>query len=334
MDNKTIQYPIFQCTECFALRLTRFICDKCDNKLFTLIDQEDMAEAEQLAKSNKSVELKTWDYDDGQIILGDNLDWMRAMPDDSVDLIFGSPPYENIRSYGIDFDLTGQDWVDWMMIRWAEMQRISKGLVAMVVEGKTEDFDYSATPMFLITDLKRAGYKVRKPILYQRHGIPGTGGPDWFRNVYEFTVCTSKGRLPWSDNKSCGTPPIYDVKTNTASPRMRDGKRVPSTWIPNDITVPGNIIDCGCVGGYNMGSAIAHENEAPFPEKLVKRFVLSFCPKGGTVLDPFSGSGTTVSVARQHRRKFIGIDIRESQTKLTRDRLEQARLRQGFDLEI
>jgi hypothetical protein len=229
-------------------------------------------------------------------------------------------------------------WVNWMLNCWREMQRVSRGLVAMVVEGKTEQFEWTATPALLIAGLKKAGdkygFKVRKPVIYQRHGIPGTGGPDWFRNVYEYVVCTSKGKLPWSDNRACGEPPKYNVEFNTAAPRMRDGERVFSKWKAAKITVPGNIIDCGCVGGYNMGSGFAHENEAPYPEKLVTRFVLSCCPKGGIVLDPFSGSGTTVSVARQHRRKFIGIDIRESQIDLTQRRLEEAKLKVGFDLDM
>ena len=40
---------------------------------------------------------------------------MRNMEEDSVDLVFGSPPYEDARTYGIDFKLKGQDWVDWMV---------------------------------------------------------------------------------------------------------------------------------------------------------------------------------------------------------------------------
>ena len=81
-----------------------------------------------------------------------------------------------------------------------------------------------------------------------------------------------------------------------------------------------------------MGSDIAHEGEAPFPEKLAEFFILSCCPKDGIVLDPFVGSGTTVSVARQNRRRFIGIDIRQSQIEITSKRLQQATMRQGFDV--
>jgi site-specific DNA-methyltransferase (adenine-specific) len=47
---------------------------------------------------------------------------------------------------------------------------------------------------------------------------------------------------------------------------------------------------------------------AVFPEALVKTCLLAGCPPGGTVLDPFLGSGTTAVVARRHHRHFIGIE--------------------------
>jgi hypothetical protein len=48
---------------------------------------------------------------DHRTIEGDCLDLMRTMDDDSVDLVVTSPPYENARSYGIDFKLKGEEWV-------------------------------------------------------------------------------------------------------------------------------------------------------------------------------------------------------------------------------
>ena len=73
-----------------------------------------------------------------------------------------------------------------------------------------------------------------------------------------------------------------------------------------------------------MGSKLAHENEAPFPEKLAEYSILPFCPPGGVVLDPFSGSATTGAVAVKNGRKYIGFDVRESQIDLSRRRLEEA----------
>lgn len=262
---------------------------------------------------------------------GDCLDVLRGMETVSVDLIFGSPPYEDARTYGIDFKLRGQDWVDWMVERMIEMVRVSRGLVAMVVEGKTRKFRYSATPVLLMADLHRAGIHLRKPPVFHRVGIPGSGGPDWLRNDYEFIVCcTSGGKLPWSDNTAMGSECKYKtggaMSYRTADGRRRNtktGKRLLGNNGRPKTANPGNVIKC-IVGGGVMGSKLAHENEAPFPESLAEWFVRSFCPPDGTVLDPFCGSGTTLKVALQHGRQAIGIDVRESEVDLSARRIKEA----------
>lgn len=250
------------------------------------------------------------------------IDGLRELPDDSVDLIFGSPPYEDARlNDGEGTVLKGEDWVRWMVEVCEESRRVCKGLVAYVVEGRTRKFDYSGTPFLLFADLKRAGFKMRKIPIYKRNGIPGSGGPDWLRNDYEPIICFAKGKLPWSKNTACGKPPKYK-RGGGASHRKRNGERVASPKYANvKIANPGNVVDCGAVGGGNIGSHLAHQNEAPFSIKLPMFFIKSFCPPDGTVLDPFSGSGTTLAVAKRLGRNWIGFDVRESQVDLTKRRL-------------
>lgn len=260
------------------------------------------------------------------VINADCLEHLSGMASDSVDLIVTSPPYEAARTYGIDFKLDGQEWVEWAAERYLECYRVSRGLVAWVVEGRTRQFAWSATPVLLMAELHRQGVRLRKPPAFHRVGIPGSGGPDWLRNDYEFIVCASKGKLPWSDNTAMGAAPKY-APGGAMSYRRTDGKRktdLPGkAYKPPKRTNPGNVIHCK-VGGGLMGSPLAHENEAPFPETLVEFFVRSFCPPCGTVLDPFSGSGTTACVAKRWGRWSTSIDIRESQTELTERRLLQS----------
>ena len=263
------------------------------------------------------------------IIKGDCIAEMQKMKAASVDLIFSSPPYEDARTYGIDFNLKRQDWVDWMVAVYIESLRVCKGLVAYVVEGRTRKFSYSGTPLLLAADLLRAGVTLRKPPAFHRSGIPGSGGPDWLRNDYEFILCaTNGGRLPWSDNTAMGHPPKYD-SGGPCSHRKQDGSRVRSDrktrkYVKPKLCNPGNVVHC-VVGGGKMGSKLAHDSGAPFPESLAEFFVRSFCPPGGTVLDPFCGSGTTGAVATKSGRKFIGIDVRASQVALTYRRLSESR---------
>lgn len=70
-----------------------------------------------------------------------------------------------------------------------------------------------------------------------------------------------------------------------------------------------------------MGSPLAHENEAPFPEKLVEFFVKSFCPPGGRIIDPFGGSGTTGAVAARLGREATLIEMRRSQIEIAQRRI-------------
>src|SRR2546422_5909083 len=106
-----------------------------------------------------------------------------------------------------------------------ECRRVCKGLVACVIEGKTRDFRYSATPILLAADLHRAGFHLRKPPIFHRVGIPGSGGPDWLRNDYEFLIFTTRGgKLPWSDNTVMGHPPKW-APGGEMSHRLSDGTR-------------------------------------------------------------------------------------------------------------
>jgi hypothetical protein len=274
----------------------------------------------------------------------DCLDWTRQQPADSVDMVFGSPPYEAARTYGIDFKLKGQAWVDWAVERFLDQYRICKGLTCWVIEGQTKDFRWSATPALFMADLHRAGVRLRKPPIFYRSGIPGSGGPDWWRNDYEFCVCGSKGKLPWSDNTATGHAPKWPaggkLSYRDANGVRRHKIRGTSGYSAGDardfrasegnlldravteIANPGNVIKCNN-GGGQLGDHRAHENEAPFSEQLVEPFVLSFCPPDGLVYDPFSGSGTTAAVALRHGRNFVGTDIRESQVALTKRRIKE-----------
>lgn len=259
---------------------------------------------------------------------GDCLEGMRHFPDQSVDLVLCSPPYESARTYGVCFDLKGEAWVKWAFYRFMECYRVCKGAVVWVVEGRTSKFQYSATPMLLAADLHRAGVKLRKPPVFYRHGIPGSGGTEWFRNDYEFCICATHGRLPWSDNTAMGSAPKYGLGGET-SHRTQSGARVNQARGEGrgyrrapKVANPGNVIRCK-VGGGHMGSELAHENEAPFPESLAEFFIRSLCPPGGIVLDPFCGSGTTLAVAVKHGRSAVGIDLRESQVDLSRRRVAE-----------
>jgi hypothetical protein len=257
---------------------------------------------------------------DFRVDCADALVWLAGQAADSIDLVFGSPPYEDARlclEAGADLRIarSTEEWVAWLVPIYQAALNCCKGLVAFVVEGRTQNYRWSASPALLIEALIGAGITVRKPPIYYRVGIPDSGGPDWLRNDYEFIVCATRGgRLPWSNNIAMGSPPRY-APGGAPSHRKQDGSRVEAVYEPPKIANPGNVIQCKA-GGGNMGHPLCHENEAPFPEYLAEFFIRSFCPPGGVVSDPFVGSGTTGAMAIRYGRRFRGCDIRQSQVDL------------------
>ena len=61
---------------------------------------------------------------------------------------------------------------------------------------------------------------------------------------------------------------------------------------------------------------------ATFPKELITPCILAGCPKGGTVLDPFFGSGTTGVVAIETGRHFVGIELNPEYVKIAQDRIK------------
>jgi len=74
---------------------------------------------------------------------------------------------------------------------------------------------------------------------------------------------------------------------------------------------------------WEINTSPFHEAHfATFPPKLVEPCILAGCPVGGTVLDPFCGSGTAGLVAIGLGRNFIGIDLNPKYVEMARRRIE------------
>lgn len=259
------------------------------------------------------------------------------LADQSVDLVFGSPPYVDARLYleqGRDLGIARgcAEWVAWMLGVTTEALRVSRGAVVWVAAGVTRDRNYWPACEGLMWEWWKRGGSAYRPCYWRRVGIPGSGGDQWFRSDVEYVMCFKRpGKIHWSNNLAKGNLPKYDIG-GKLSHRTQEGRRINERKGPSPRTRfvaskenyyqnpklanPGTLISTGAAGGGNIGHNLAHENEAPFPEALAEFFVRSLCPEGGIVLDPFSGSGTTCAVAVKHGRRGIGMDLRRSQCEL------------------
>ena len=77
-------------------------------------------------------------------------------------------------------------------------------------------------------------------------------------------------------------------------------------------------------GTWHIGGAHSKYHPATFPEALVERCLKLFGFKEDTVLDPFTGSGTTLQVARRLGRKAVGFELSEEYCRLSAARLAQS----------
>jgi hypothetical protein len=282
-----------------------------------------------------------------QVDEADVLEWLAAQQADSADMVLGSGPYMNARSYGIGAELDCEEWIAWMLKVSEAAARVCRGPIFWVLGGVTAKRCYWPGPEGLMYEWwKRGGeHQLYRPYAWVKRNeegegssMPGTGSDEYHRADWEYVVCFKRpGQLPWADPTVMGKPPKFapggamsnrDVDGRRANDRVGSGTRGKKNgdlvtgrgYKPPQISNPGNVIYAR-VGGCHMGDALCHQNEAPFPEALAEFFIRSFCPPGGIVCDPFSGSGTVAKVALQHGRRFRGCDVRASQVQLTKTRV-------------
>jgi site-specific DNA-methyltransferase (adenine-specific) len=291
------------------------------------------------------------------------------LPDKSVDLCIGSPPYCGQRTYGIGADRTPEAWVPWMIDVTLECLRVCRGPVWWVWANFREDGSYRPASHRVVCALEDLGVKIMEPCVWIKNGMAGQGGAENFRRDHEYVEgFANPGDLPYARCADAGVPPKYapggafrnrrkdgsrenrdkwggTPDTTSGEGRRKDGsfkarikkrfpsnKRAPGKVVNGEVEVqyytppvlanPGSVIRAN-VGGGLIGDSEAHEHDAPFPEALPKRWITAYCPPGGTVLDPFGGSGTTAKVARDLERRFVTCDLKFEYCELTRRRLSQ-----------
>lgn len=237
------------------------------------------------------------------------------LPNKCVDLVIGSPPYLEQRTYGIGATRKLVEWVHWMLDITDECLRVSRGLVLWVVAGSGGS-DYQPGPEGLIWE-GRKRFPTLRPCYWTANKPPS--GAKWFSNELEYVVAF--GDPAHFTAAPLGTPMKYS-NGGAFRQRGKDGTRKAGSDYPTHTvrkTAP-NVFRVP-VGGGLMGHPLACENEAPYPVGVPERFVLSCCPPDGVVLDPFGGGGTTAQACVASGRRFISTDLRRSQCDLTAKRL-------------
>jgi len=253
---------------------------------------------------------------ENRFLCGDSAKVMATLPDESVDMIVTSPPYDNIRDYkgfSIDLATIGR-----------EAYRVLKdgGIAAVVIQDQTKNFGKTLTSFRLVIDwCDNAGFKLFECLIYKKLGAEGAWWNKRFRVDHEYMMVFLKGDRPaYFDKEPLKVPSKHGGKTMTGGgTRLTNGIRIATRAIHI------NPMKCrGTVWAYETagdGSRLKHLHPATYPDKLPYDFIQCFCPEGGLVLDPFVGSGTTALAAKALGRRFVGIDISEEYVELCRKRI-------------
>lgn len=249
---------------------------------------------------------------------GDALKLLKKLPNDSIDLMITSPPYDKLRTYN-GFNLNLKEISK-------ELFRVMKngGVAVMVIQDQTKNFGKSLTSFRTILDwCDYGGFKLFESLIYRKYGAEGAWWNKRFRVDHEYMPIFLKGERPQYFNKEpLKIPSKHGGKTMTGGgTRLTNGIRIETRAIKiNPMKCRGTIWEYMTAGD---GTRLKHKHPATFPDKLPYDFIQCFCPPKGIVLDIFMGSGTTALAAIKLGRKFLGFDISKEYVDLAKKRIKE-----------
>ena len=252
-----------------------------------------------------------------KIICEDNITYLKTLPDECIDFVITSPPYDALRDYnGYKLDLHGLG---------VELLRVLKdgGICVMVIQDSTRDFAKSLTSFRTIVDwCDNIGFRLFECNIYNRQGTEGAWWKKRFRVDHEYMPIFLKGKRPqYFDKENIKIPSKHGGKIMTgANIRTKNGQTGSRKVKINPTKCPGTVMTFGNTCGGE--SKLKSKHPAVFPNMLAYDMIECFCPEDGTVLDPFNGSGTTTLAAKCLGRNYIGIDVSEEYNQIARERLE------------
>lgn len=209
--------------------------------------------------------------------------------------------------------------------------------------------DLIGIPFLLAFALRADGWYWRQVIVWEKPNCMPESVADRCTNAHEYVLLFSKSNRYYFDYAAIQEPCVgFDKSSPRGSvgmPRPNAGRRKGNrktfrgggAYTNNkafDNTVAGDNATHGNAPNETglrrkrsvwhiatVGSKYAHY--ATFPEKLAEPCVLAGCRKGGTVLDPFAGTGTVGVVANACGREYMLIDISEDNANICRQRLQK-----------
>lgn len=253
--------------------------------------------------SKKNIEVPK-DYEN-KIICGDSVEILKNLPDNCIDLVFTSPPY----NFGLDYEnhkdgTKWEDYFDKLFKIFGECIRVVKYGGRIVVNVQPLYSDYIPIHHIISDFFMKNKMIWRNEILWEKNnynckytawGSFKSPSSPYMKYTWEFLEVFSKGDL-----KKVGESSQADITEDEFK------EWVLAKW---NIAPERKMKEFG--------------HPAMFPEKLAERTLKLFSFKNDIVLDPFNGLGTTTKVAKATGRKYLGIDISEEYCKKAERRLRE-----------
>jgi len=260
------------------------------------------------------------------ILTGNCAEVLNTLPEECVDLVVTSPPYDKLRDYnGFEFDHKA-------IIK--ALHRVLKpgGIVVWVVNDATVQQEETGTSFVHAWAFKRLGFKLHDTMIYEKNGapFPANRNGNRYTQIFEYMFVFSKGK-PKTGNLICDKRNRWFGWCNWGNKTLRtkDGqlKAQDDTKEIPEFSPRNNIWKFNTGAGYSYtGSAeereLVKKHPAVFPEQLARDHIISWSNPGDVVLDPMCGSGTTLKMAYLEDRNYIGVDISEEYANIARKRMK------------
>ena len=253
----------------------------------------------------------------------------RVLKDDGTLWLNIGDSYWGSGSRGFDFTNTYTDA--------SKIQQGNKGttdlhnlpkLVGNVGDYKNKDL--IGIPWMLAFALRADGWYLRQDIIWHKPNPMPESVTDRCTKSHEYIFLLAKKPHYYFDYKAIQEPAIWVEDTRNGQGRIEyDGKRATTESQDNKaqqsfvkITETRNKRDVWDI----TTKAVKEAHFATFPEELVKPCILAGCKVGGTVLDPFFGSGTTGRVAEAINREYIGIELNPEYIEISKRRVTDVQM--------
>lgn len=237
------------------------------------------------------------------VILGNCLDNLKKIDNNSINLIFADPPYNIGKDFGNNKDKwnSTSEYINWCKLWIDECFRVLK-------DNGTFYFMTATQYMSYLDVYVSEKYNVLSRIIWS-YDSSGVQSKKMYGSLYEpILMCTKSKNSKYTFNYE---NILVEAKTGSQRKLIDYRKKVPTPY--NTQKVPGNVWNFSRVR-FKMEEYENHPTQKP--ESLLERIILASSNIGDIVLDPFSGTFTTSSVAVKLGRKAIGIELNNDYYKI------------------